>query len=66
MHFFPFSWETKDVGPESSNGHKIVTWIINLKPYTQYAVYLQSYTTSPTATGVISDITYFRTLPTGE
>lgn len=37
--------------------------LLNLKPWTQYAVYVQTYTTSSAKYGAISSIVYFTTLP---
>ena len=41
----------------------VTALLLNLKPWTQYAVYVQTYTTSSAKYGAISNIVYFTTLP---
>ena len=41
----------------------VTALVLNLKPWTQYAVYVQTYTTSSAKYGAISNIVYFTTLP---
>ena len=42
----------------------IATVLPTLKPFTQYAVYVQTYTISSATRGAVSNIGYFKTLPT--
>lgn len=46
------------------NGPEMLTHIIpNLKPYTQYALYIKTYTLAIATRGAQSDIIYFKTKP---
>ena len=40
--------------------------VYRLKPWTQYAMYVQTYTLAMTSQGGISPVKYFTTLPTSE
>ena len=58
---------TEDVRPDTDEDAKHVASImIPLKPFTQYAVYVQSYTISTADRGAMSPIVYFTTDPDGE
>lgn len=49
------------------NGPEMLTHIIpNLKPYTQYALYIKTYTLAIATRGAQSDIIYFKTKPSSE
>lgn len=41
----------------------LVALITGLKPYTQYAYYVKTYTMASESNGAQSDINYFRTMP---
>ncbi|XP_078313794.1 insulin-like peptide receptor isoform X3 [Crassostrea virginica] len=57
-------WNTKDILNKMERDEDHVTaLVLNLKPWTQYAVYVQTYTTSSAKYGAISNIVYFTTLP---
>ncbi|XP_061172989.1 insulin-like peptide receptor isoform X2 [Saccostrea echinata] len=57
-------WNTKDILNKMGRDEDHVTsLLLNLKPWTQYAVYVQTYTTSSAKFGAISKIVYFTTLP---
>ncbi|XP_056021824.1 insulin-like peptide receptor isoform X4 [Ostrea edulis] len=57
-------WNTKDILNKMERDEDHVTsLLLNLKPWTQYAVYVQTYTTSSAKFGAISNIVYFTTLP---
>ena len=58
------SWDTQFVSPQEG-GRGDVT-IVNLKPYTQYAFLVRSYTISSTNYGAKSEIMYIRTQEEGE
>lgn len=61
---FSFRWYTKDILNKMDKDEDYATaLLLNLKPWTQYAVYVQTYTTSSTKYGAISSIVYFTTLP---
>ena len=54
-------WKTDDVRPEIDENAKYVGTILILKPYTQYALYVQTYTIATAKTGAMSAITYLKT-----
>lgn len=57
-------WYTKDILNKMDKDEDYATaLLLNLKPWTQYAVYVQTYTTSSAKYGAISSIVYFTTLP---
>lgn len=57
-------WYTKDILNKMEKDEDYATaLLLNLKPWTQYAVYVQTYTTSSAKYGAISSIVYFTTLP---
>ena len=57
---------THDVRPDMDADADFVASILpNLKPYTQYAVYVQSYTIATADRGAMSSILYFTTEPAG-
>lgn len=61
---FTLRWNTKDILNKMERDEDHVTsLLLNLKPWTQYAVYVQTYTTSSAKFGAISNIVYFTTLP---
>lgn len=43
--------------------YDLVALITGLKPYTQYAYYVKTYTMASESNGAQSDIDYFRTMP---
>ncbi|KAL5004286.1 hypothetical protein ScPMuIL_017742 [Solemya velum] len=55
-------WTTKDVESNGNNDTQ-TDFISNLKPYTQYAVYVQTYMISTAKKRAMSPIIYFRTAP---
>lgn len=61
---FTSSWQTFDVRKEP--GKHLAEIVYELKPWTQYAMYVQTDTLSSTTQGGISDIIYFTTQPTGK
>lgn len=64
-----FSWEIKDIlmiGDKDTIVDTMSLELTNLKPYTQYAMYISAYTTLNANRGAQSNITYFMTEPTGE
>lgn len=54
-------WHVEDMAANMNNA--ILTW---LKPYTQYAYYVKTYTIATERSGAQSPIQYFRTLPSCE
>nr|WEY17517.1 insulin-like growth factor 1 receptor [Anadara broughtonii] len=56
-------WQTKDVLNNSEKPEFFITIIVNLHPWTQYAVYVQTYTTASATYGAMSKLLYFRTAP---
>lgn len=62
------SWKVDDVslsGNESDTS-KVSYPLSHLKPYTQYAYYVRTYTITSETNSAQSDINYFRTLPDGK
>lgn len=56
------SWKTDDV-ESTETTDDLVAPITGLKPYTQYAYYVKTYTMASESNGAQSDINYFRTMP---
>ena len=44
----------------------VATVLHNLKPFTKYAVYVQTYTIATASRGALSKIVYFTTEPDGQ
>lgn len=57
-----FRWKTDDV-ESTETTEELVSLITGLKPYTQYAYYVKTYTMASESNGAQSDINYFRTMP---
>lgn len=58
---------TTDKMINSNSSPEMLTHIIpNLKPYTQYALYIKTYTLAIATRGAQSDIIYFKTKPSSE
>lgn len=55
-------WKTDDV-ESTETVDDLVALITGLKPYTQYAYYVKTYTMASESNGAQSEINYFRTLP---
>ncbi|XP_050440178.1 insulin-like receptor [Adelges cooleyi] len=55
-------WKTDDV-ESTETTEELFAIITNLKPYTQYAYYVKTYTVASESIGAQSDISYFYTLP---
>lgn len=47
----------------TENNLELSTILTRLKPYTQYAFYVKTYTMASENNGAQSDINYFRTMP---
>ncbi len=63
------SWQTSEVRTltDPKKDEKFVSELIyDLKPWTQYAIYVQTYTLATADRGAISSIVYFMTQPDGE
>ena len=63
------SWRTSDVTADIDQVDKasqVSEIIAHLKPFTQYAVYVQTYTIASANRGAMSDIVYFTTMSDGE
>ncbi|XP_060876851.1 insulin-like receptor [Metopolophium dirhodum] len=56
-------WKTDDVESTEVTTYDLVALITGLKPYTQYAYYVKTYTMASESNGAQSDINYFRTMP---
>lgn len=54
-------WQVDDVPDHNRNGSVITIIVTHLKPYTQYAYYIRTYTVASEQRGGISPIKYFRT-----
>lgn len=64
IYFFFPSWRVDDVSnPEADV--EVYHILTHLKPYTQYAFYVKTYTIATERSGAQSPINYFRTLPDG-
>ncbi len=62
------SWRTSEVRPLSEpqpEEKEVAELIYDLTPWTQYAIYVQTYTIATSDRGAISSIVYFRTKPDG-
>lgn len=58
-------WNTKDVlNSKSTNETYLYEILLKLKPWTQYAMYIETYTTALAKVGAISKVKYFRTAAT--
>lgn len=55
-------WKTDDV-ESTETTDDLLALITNLKPFTQYAYYVKTYTVASESIGAQSDIEYFTTLP---
>jgi hypothetical protein len=59
-------WHTQDVKPDPDKDADFVACFIHsLKPFTKYALYVQTYTIATASQGALSKIYYFRTEPDG-
>lgn len=63
-------WKVDDVSPSETSGDfksdvrpQLTHILTKLKPYTQYAFYIKTYTIATERSGAQSEITYFTTLP---
>lgn len=54
-------WQVDDVPDDNRNNTAITVIAVHLKPYTQYAFYIRTYTVASEKRGGITDIKYFRT-----
>ena len=60
-------WNTDDVNPDmDTNATFVASILYNLKPATQYAIYVQTYTVARAKSGAISSIQYLTTMPAGQ
>ncbi|GIY90189.1 insulin-like peptide receptor [Caerostris darwini] len=55
------AWTVRDVEVVEDSNNFIVHHITNLKPFTQYALYIRTYTTASGRQGAQSSIVYFKT-----
>lgn len=58
-----FRWKTDDVESTEEEKTDLLAILTGLKPYTQYAYYVKTYTMASESNGAQSEINYFRTLP---
>lgn len=56
-------WQVDDVPDNNRNMTPVSIIATHLKPYTQYAFFIRTYTVASEKRGGISPIQYFRTLP---
>lgn len=56
-------WQVDDVVDENRNSTPIPILVTHLKPYTQYAFYIRTYTVASEQRGGITPIKYFKTNP---
>ncbi|XP_041368267.1 putative molluscan insulin-related peptide(s) receptor [Gigantopelta aegis] len=56
-------WKTRDEKPERDDLDHMTAMLTNLKAWTKYAVYIETYTTSMSKEAAISKILYFTTDP---
>ena len=57
-------WKTRDMlNTPNKNSSCITSLLVQLRPWTQYAVFVKTYTTSNTQFGARSKLIYFRTAP---
>lgn len=56
-------WQVDDVPDHNRNATPVTIIATHLKPYTQYAYYIRTYTVASEQRGGITPIKYFRTLP---
>ena len=69
ISYFLLSWRTSDVTADIDQVDKasqVSEIIAHLKPFTQYAVYVQTYTIASANRGAMSDIVYFTTMSDGQ
>lgn len=59
FHFF--RWKTRDILQNDNTRQVHVALLVQLNPWTQYAVFVQTYMTSNTQFGAMSKLVYFRT-----
>lgn len=55
-----------DVSNQEDNNSSVHYLLAQLKPYTQYAYYVKTYTVATERFGAQSNISYFRTSPDGK
>ncbi|XP_074651853.1 insulin-like peptide receptor [Tubulanus polymorphus] len=57
-------WKTQDVRADNDKtADKLATLLTDLKPWTQYAIYVETYTTAMANEGAMSELIYVKTLP---
>lgn len=56
-------WQVDDVVDNNRNSTPISVLVTHLKPFTQYAYYIRTYTVASETRGGITPIKYFRTMP---
>lgn len=56
-------WKTNDVESTETTSIDLTAILTGLKPYTQYAYYVKTYTMASESNGAQSDINYFFTMP---
>lgn len=61
-HLFGSRWHQQDTVP-GEDMETVFAILSDLRPYTQYAVYVQTYTVSSESRGAWSPIVYFKTKP---
>ena len=59
-------WRTIDVPIPDENTTTLTQLLTDLKPFTQYAYYIKTYTIATEPSGAQSKIKYFKTLPTSK
>lgn len=57
------SWQIDDITDNNRNSTPITVFATSLKPYTQYAYFIRTYTVASEQRGGLSPIKYFRTAP---
>lgn len=58
-----YGWQVKDITNFDRNAPIVQIFLTGLKPYTQYAYYIKTYTIASETFGGLTDILYFRTAP---
>ena len=61
-----FRWRVDDVSPEKDGDDSQNYILTKLKPFTQYAFYVKTYTIATEKSGAQSPIQYFWTFPDGK
>lgn len=56
-------WQVDDVSDNNRNATPVTAIATHLKPYTQYAYYIRTYTVASEQRGGLSQLKYFRTAP---